>query len=111
MAQISRKTATRGKRIAAPKPKKVAARPTSHVVVLVATRKGAWLYHGDGARRRWRTDGPHFLGHVVHHMMLDPRDGRTILAAGWFYAVRGLFLPSRRAPTRPAHQSDVSLRI
>jgi photosystem II stability/assembly factor-like uncharacterized protein len=51
------------------------------VVVLVATRKGAWLFHGDAARRTWRVDGPHFLGQVVSHLMLDPRDGRTLLAA------------------------------
>jgi len=51
------------------------------VVVLVATRKGAWLYHGDAARRAWRINGPHFLGHIVHHLVLDPRDGRTLLAA------------------------------
>ncbi|MGE5338935.1 MAG: WD40/YVTN/BNR-like repeat-containing protein [Gemmatimonadota bacterium] len=51
------------------------------VVVLVATRKGAWLFHGDAARRTWRADGPHFLGHIVNHVVLDPRDGRTLLAA------------------------------
>jgi photosystem II stability/assembly factor-like uncharacterized protein len=51
------------------------------VVLLVATRKGAWLFHGDAARKRWRADGPHFLGHVVSHLVLDPRDGRTLLAA------------------------------
>jgi photosystem II stability/assembly factor-like uncharacterized protein len=53
----------------------------AHVVLLVATRKGAWLLHGDAARQRWRVDGPHFLGHVVSHVVLDPRDGRTLLAA------------------------------
>ncbi|OHC65486.1 MAG: glycosyl hydrolase [Rhodocyclales bacterium GWA2_65_19] len=51
------------------------------VVVLVATRKGAWLYHGDPARGSWRVDGPHFLGHIISHLKLDPRDGRTLLAA------------------------------
>jgi photosystem II stability/assembly factor-like uncharacterized protein len=51
------------------------------VLILVATRKGAWLYHGDAARRTWRVDGPHFLGHIVSHLVLDPRDGRTLLAA------------------------------
>jgi photosystem II stability/assembly factor-like uncharacterized protein len=51
------------------------------MVVLVATRKGAWLYHGDAARKTWRVDGPHFLGHIVSHLVLDPRDGRTLLAA------------------------------
>ena len=50
------------------------------VLVLVATRKGAWLYHGDAARKTWRVDGPHFLGQIIHHLVLDPRDGRTLLA-------------------------------
>ena len=49
--------------------------------VLVATRKGAWLLHADTTRRKWRLDGPHFLGHVIHHLVLDPRDRRTLLAA------------------------------
>jgi photosystem II stability/assembly factor-like uncharacterized protein len=51
------------------------------VLVMVATRKGAWLFHGDAARRRWRVEGPHFLGHIVSHVVQDPRDGRTLLAA------------------------------
>jgi photosystem II stability/assembly factor-like uncharacterized protein len=51
------------------------------VVILVGTRKGAWLFHGDAARRKWRVNGPHFLGHVISHLVLDPRDGRTLLAA------------------------------
>jgi photosystem II stability/assembly factor-like uncharacterized protein len=59
----------------------VRARPARRVLVMVATRKGAWLYHSDGARETWRTDGPHFLGHTVSHLVLDPRDGRTALAA------------------------------
>jgi len=55
--------------------------PARRQVVLVATRKGAWLYHGDAQRKTWRADGPHFLGHIVSHVVLDPRDGRTLLAA------------------------------
>jgi photosystem II stability/assembly factor-like uncharacterized protein len=51
------------------------------VLVMVGTRKGAWLYHADPARKSWRADGPHFLGHVLNHVVLDPRDGRTLLAA------------------------------
>jgi photosystem II stability/assembly factor-like uncharacterized protein len=58
-----------------------AAAPGSHVALLVATRKGAWLLHGDSARRRWTAVGPHFLGHIIQHVVLDPRDGRTLLAA------------------------------
>ncbi len=51
------------------------------LVVFVATRKGAWLFHSDAKRKTWVTDGPHFLGHIITHMQLDPRDGRTLLAA------------------------------
>jgi hypothetical protein len=61
--------------------KKGAAPRARGTLVMVATRKGAWLYHGDAARKRWRADGPHFLGHVISHVVLDPRDGRTLLAA------------------------------
>ncbi len=57
------------------------ARVARRLVVLVATRKGAWLYHGDAGRKSWRADGPHFLGHIVSHLVLDPRDGRTLLMA------------------------------
>ncbi len=55
--------------------------PSRRVVVLVATRKGAWLFYGDAGRGSWQVDGPHFLGHIVSHLQLDPRDGRTLLAA------------------------------
>ena len=57
---------------------------STHIVLLVATRKGAWILHGDGERhdrRNWRIDGPHFLGHIISHLLLDPRDGVTLLAA------------------------------
>ncbi|MBQ0930694.1 glycosyl hydrolase [Ideonella alba] len=53
----------------------------TRLLLMVATRKGAWLYHGDPQRQTWRVDGPHFLGHTLSHLRLDPRDGRTLLAA------------------------------
>ena len=53
----------------------------SDLALFVGTRKGAWIYRSDAARRRWRADGPHFLGHVIHHLVLDPRDRQTLLAA------------------------------
>lgn len=56
-------------------------RQDKRTVLLVATRKGAWLYHGDAERQTWQVDGPHFLGHIISHLVLDPRDGRTLLAA------------------------------
>ena len=55
--------------------------PPARVLVMVATRKGAWLFHSDAARKNWRADGPHFLGHIINHLMFDPRDGKTLLAA------------------------------
>ncbi len=58
-----------------------AARRSEEVAVFVGTRKGALIYYGDAARRKWRVDGPHFLGHIINHIVLDPRDGRTLLAA------------------------------
>jgi hypothetical protein len=58
---------------------------TGAVALLVATRKGAFIYRSDKARRAWRVAGPMFFGHIVHHMVLDPRPnaggGRTLLAA------------------------------
>ena len=71
----------------ASKIRKVAARTSGakprarRTVVLVATRKGAWLFHGDASRKKWQVDGPHFLGHTISHLVLDPRDQRTLLAA------------------------------
>jgi hypothetical protein len=69
----------------APSARKSAARgaPASpkRLVLLAATRKGAWLFHGDARRKAWVADGPHFLGHNISHVQLDQRDGRTLLAA------------------------------
>ena len=50
-------------------------------VLLVSTRKGAFILRGDASRRTWTLTGPLFLGHVVHHLVLDSRDGRTLLMA------------------------------
>ena len=49
--------------------------------LLVGTRKGVWILEGDEGRKQWRSSEPHFLGHIAQHVMLDPRDGRTLLAA------------------------------
>jgi len=77
--KAAKKAAPRARRPSAPVRR--APKRAARTVVLVATRKGAWLFHGDAARKRWRADGPHFLGHVLSHLVLDPRDGRTLLAA------------------------------
>lgn len=51
------------------------------VSLLVATKKGGFILSGDAKRRNWEIKGPFFLGNMVHHMMLDPRDKRTLLMA------------------------------
>jgi len=53
----------------------------SAVQLLVGTRKGAWIYRGDPARANWAVEGPIHLGEIVNHLVLDPRDGRTLLMA------------------------------
>ena len=67
----------RSKRASAPKqPRRAGA-----ASLLVGTRKGLFLLTGDPGRKTWRVSPPHFLGHIVNHAMLDPRDGRTLLVA------------------------------
>jgi hypothetical protein len=51
------------------------------IALLVATRKGAWIFRSDATRSTWAVDGPHFLGHIISHLVLDPRDKATLLAA------------------------------
>lgn len=67
----------------APKKKavKTARKEGKDVVILVGTRKGAFILCSDASRRRWSLNGPHFLGSIVHHLVLDPRDGKTLVAA------------------------------
>src|SRR5258708_19673091 len=59
-----------------------APRPASGpVTLLVGTRKGAFFIRSDRARRSWTLAGPHFLGNIVNHLVLDPRDRKTLLCA------------------------------
>ncbi len=51
------------------------------VTLLVGTRKGAFILTSDAKRKTWAVNGPHFLGHIVNHLMLDPRDGKTLVCA------------------------------
>ncbi len=54
----------------------------SHAIqLLVGTRKGAWIYRSDAARQAWTVDGPHHLGAIVNHLVIDPRDQQTMLMA------------------------------
>ena len=49
--------------------------------LLVGTRKGAWMLAADSARQRWAISGPTFLGHIIQHIVMDPRDRSTMLMA------------------------------
>jgi hypothetical protein len=56
-------------------------RKRRRVALLIGTKKGGFMLRSDKGRRRWKLVGPWFLGNKVHHVVLDPRDGRTLLLA------------------------------
>jgi hypothetical protein len=45
-----------------------------HVLVLVGTRKGAFVFRSDPARKHWSVEGPLLRGKQVHHFIADPHD-------------------------------------
>jgi len=47
----------------------------------IGTRKGVFSLRADARRRRWQLAGPALLGHVIHHVVQDPRAPRTLLLA------------------------------
>ena len=49
--------------------------------LFIGTRKGLWILSSDDKREDWTLRGPHFLGNTIHHAVLDPRDGRTLMVA------------------------------
>ncbi|WP_428030159.1 WD40/YVTN/BNR-like repeat-containing protein [Ancylobacter sp.] len=56
------------------------------VLVLVGTRKGAFILESDAARRAWRVSGPFCETWPTNHVVADPASG-TIYAGGgneWF---------------------------
>lgn len=62
-------------------------RSKSQVVVMLGTKKGAFILRSDKLRRKWQTEGPHFPGWQVFHLTYDPRDGKSVYAATnneWF---------------------------
>ena len=47
----------------------------------IGTRKGLFALRAGGTRRSWKLAGPQFLGHIVHHVVPDPREPRALLMA------------------------------
>ncbi|MCH7993929.1 MAG: glycosyl hydrolase, partial [Planctomycetes bacterium] len=67
---------------AGPKHKLRVPRAKSGVVqLLVGTRKGAFVLRSDRDRLAWRLLRTHYLGHVVHHFVADPREPKSMLIA------------------------------
>jgi hypothetical protein len=50
-------------------------------MLLLGTRKGLWTLTPDAGRGTWALSEPTWLGHVIHHVVADPRDPSVILAA------------------------------
>jgi len=47
----------------------------------LGTRKGLFALRADAQRRSWRLAGPQFLGHIIHHVVQDPRAPGVLLMA------------------------------
>ena len=61
--------------------KKAARKKGPRVLLMVATKKGAWYLRSGAGRATWDLKGPDFLGNVVNHAVMDPRDRKTFLMA------------------------------
>src|SRR5262245_47338952 len=61
--------------------KRAAVKPPGRTGLPVARRQCGFILKADPARRSWKLSDPIFLGHIVHHILLDPRDRRTMLMA------------------------------
>ncbi len=59
--------------LAAPNPTKGA------LALLIGTRKGAFILRGDKSREKWKLSDSMFVGNIIHHVVLDPRDRKTML--------------------------------
>ena len=53
----------------------------SEILLLVSTSKGGFIYYSNPERLVWEINGPHLLGSIIHHMVLDYRTNKTILMA------------------------------
>jgi hypothetical protein len=49
--------------------------------IWVGTRKGLFALRSDARRRTWRLAGPQFFGHIIHHVVQDPRDRKVVMVA------------------------------
>ena len=54
---------------------------SSSLALLIGTRKGAFLLNADARRSKWTVSKPLFLGHIVYHMIADPRNSNVVVMA------------------------------
>ena len=47
---------------------------------LIATAEGAFFLTGNARRTHWKQSGRMLFGHIVSHVVRDPRDGQTLVA-------------------------------
>ncbi len=64
------------------------------LVLLIATAKGAFLYHTDERREAWKLTGPHLAGTEVYSLCGDGRNGRIL--AGTDHFLQGVTLRESR---------------
>ena len=50
------------------------------IILMVGTRKGAFLLTSDQARRNWSVSGPHHAGNDIYHIAYDERESGTLFA-------------------------------
>lgn len=62
------------------------------LLLMIGTRKGLWLAHGDERRQAWTLEGPHLTGQSVASCAVDVRGGEARLLAGGFSWHWGPFL-------------------
>ncbi len=70
----------------------MAERTGQSLAMLVGTRKGGFVFRAGRDRRTWAPDPPQFKGSMVHHMTIDPRNGRLYAAVASEVWGGGLFV-------------------
>ncbi len=58
----------------------------NRVLLLVGTKKGAFILESDAERREWSLRGPLCEGWPVHDLIVEPGSGAILAAAGspWY---------------------------
>lgn len=58
---------------------KATKRAFGDLALLVGTRKGGFILRGDAKRKEFKVIREIMIGNTIHHIVMDPRDGRTIV--------------------------------